>query len=194
MKRLLAISISIAVALTLLHIAARGEDSKPKPPTTPPSTAPSTQPVAEAQPDGSWLLKAERARIHGYRLHLESKPLPTLVYWIDPIEYPEWPQAVKKGTYLVEVTYSAPARAGGEFLITAAAKQLTAKTEPTADWQTFTTITCGKLTVLNDETSIAVRFGPNLKRGATTTHALMNIRSIKLTPTTEDPVKVKKRR
>ena len=61
-------------------------------------------PVAEVQPDGSILLKAEGARIHGFRLKLEMKPTPTIVLWTADNEYPEWPQAVEKqGTYSVEV-------------------------------------------------------------------------------------------
>ena len=48
--------------------------------------------MVEVQQDGSLLLKAEGARIHGYRLHLVLKPIPTIIFWIDPIESIEWPR------------------------------------------------------------------------------------------------------
>ena len=96
-RRPLATAALIPALLILTQIGLRAADSP-----NAPSTAPTTAPAAETQPDGSLLLKAEGARIHGYRLHLEPKPEPTLVYWIDMTEYPEWPQAVaKKGTYAV---------------------------------------------------------------------------------------------
>lgn len=201
MNRLPALPVFLA-AVALLQLSAPAADSQPAAPTTRPTTGPSTRPttapVVEVQPDGSLLLKAEGARIHGYKLHVEPKPIPTIIFWIDASEYPEWPQAVaKKGTYSVEITYSSPAKAGGEFYITAAANKVTAKTETTDDWHTFTTVNIGKLTVLNDDTSIAVRYGAvpsaKFKRASATPtiHALMNIRSIKLTPTTEDPQPVK---
>jgi hypothetical protein len=160
------------ISLLLPVIAAPAAD--------PPATRPTTAPVAEVQADGSIVLAASGARIHGYRLHLESKPIPTLVYWVDADEYPEWPQAAaKKGTYVVEITYSCPARAGGDFAVVAAANRVVGKTKRTADWQTFDAQNLGNLVVLNDDTTIALRCTGRLD------HALMNVRSIRLTPVQE---------
>jgi hypothetical protein len=186
MRRRLLATAALIPALLLVTQTFLGAAEAPKTPATQPSTAP----AVEVQADGSILLKAAGARIHGFRLHLEAKPEPTLVYWIDMTEYPEWPQAVaKKGTYAVEVTYSCPAKAGGEFVVSGAAgKVVASKIQHTADWQTFTTVNLGTLTILNDNTTI------NIRGSGKVLHALMNLRSIKLTPVAEEPPKEKKRK
>jgi hypothetical protein len=169
MKRL----ILAALVCLSFNLAGHAEDSKA------PTSAPA--PVAEVQADGSLLLKPEGARIHGFHLKLETKPTPTLVFWISDNEYPEWPQAVdKKGTYAVEVTYSCPERAGGDYSVEAAANRINSHTERTADWQTFKTVKLGNLTVLNDHTSVALRARGHIE------HALMNVQSVKLTPVKEE--------
>ena len=171
MKPIPAFIPTMSLMLALVQIAARADDAKK------PDTAPSPAPVVEVQPDGSLLLKPEGARVHGYRLHLELKPEPTLIFWVDNQEYPEWPRAAaKKGMYSVEITYSCAPRSGGDFAVTAAANRVAGKTEETADWHTFKTVKLGNLKVLNDNTSIAVRATGKFDR------ALMNIRSVKLTP------------
>ncbi|HWE02250.1 MAG TPA: hypothetical protein VG326_07535 [Tepidisphaeraceae bacterium] len=144
------------------------------------SPAPATAPAVEVQADGSLLLKAEGARIHGYRMHLVMKPIPTIIYWIDPLESIEWPQAIaKKGKYSVDVTYSCPASAGGDFIVAAAANKITARPEHTADWFTFITTNVGTITVLNDQTTLSLRSTGKITR------ALINVRSVKLTPVAE---------
>src|SRR5262245_1564941 len=95
--------LALALLLPLMVQLGLAADTKPSAPATSPSTKPTTRPapapVVEVQPDGALLLKAEGARIHGFRLHLDPKPIPTIVFWVDSSEYPEWPRAVaKKGT------------------------------------------------------------------------------------------------
>ena len=142
-----------------------------------PATAPSTAPAPGVQADGSILLPADAARIHGFKMKLERRPTPTLVHWTDATEMAEWPHAVEsKGTYEVEITYSCPDRAGGEFVIAAGAHKVTANAQHTADWKTFTTVKVGKLKVLNDHTTILLRARDNIAR------ALINVRTIRLTP------------
>lgn len=145
-----------------------------------PATSPSTQAATEPA-DGSIVLKAEAARIHGFKLHLDPKTKNALVYWVDVNEYPEWPRAAKKGTYLVEVTYACPPKSGGEFAVTAAANRVSAKPDHTESWEVFTTKKMGKLTVLNDDTTIALR-----SLGSRSSRAFISVRSIKLTPTDAD--------
>ncbi|HET6250426.1 MAG TPA: hypothetical protein VFE47_22250 [Tepidisphaeraceae bacterium] len=169
MKRIPPILLAVALLLALFQISATADDAK-KPATQP-------APVVVVQPDGSLLLKAEGARIHGFKMHLEMKPEPTIIFWVNNQEYPEWPHAAaKKGTYAVEITYSCAPRSGGDFAVTAAANKIQSKTEETADWHTFKTVKLGNLKVLNDNTSISIIANGRLDR------ALMNVRSLKLTP------------
>ena len=50
----------------------------------------------------------------------------------------------------------------------------------TADWFTFTTTKVGTITVLNDQTTLSLRSNGRITR------ALINVRSVKLTPVAED--------
>lgn len=134
---------------------------------------------APASADGVIVLKADAARIHGFHLKLQRKPEPTIMFWIDPNEYVEWPKAVNKGKYEVEVTYSCAPNAGGEFAVVAAANRVTAHTQTTKDWNTFTTQKVGVLRVLNDHTNLALRSTGSIN------HVLMNVREVKLTPVKE---------
>src|SRR5437016_545064 len=107
MKRKLFLILIIATSPAL------GENSK-----NPPATAPTTAPVVEVQEDGSLLMKADGARIIGYKMRLESKPVPALVHWVDNRESIERPQAIAHaGKYRVEITYSCPLGAGGSFVV-----------------------------------------------------------------------------
>ncbi|HZK79937.1 MAG TPA: hypothetical protein VFC46_02695 [Humisphaera sp.] len=172
MKRFYLFSALLILAAGLAAARVMADDQKPAKP-----AAPTTAPVVEIQPDGSLLLKAEGARIHGYKMHLVLKPIPTIIFWIDPQESIEWPQAVaKKGKYSVELTYSCPASAGGDVIVAAAANKVTAHPEHTADWFTFTTTKVGTITVLNDHTTLSLRSTGRITR------ALINVRSVKLTP------------
>ena len=156
-------------------------------PSTQPATAPTTAPVVEVQPDGSLLFKAEGARVIGYKMHLENKPEPTLVRWVDNRESITWPKGIAHhGRYEVEITYSCPDGAGGGFAVAAGAHKVEAHTEPTADWKTYRSLKLSNtLEVLNDNTTLILR-APNW-----IDKALMNFRSIKLTPVLE-PEKDKK--
>ncbi|HZL37149.1 MAG TPA: carbohydrate-binding domain-containing protein [Tepidisphaeraceae bacterium] len=174
MRRRLNITI-IAITTISLFAIVRGDDTgKSKPPASAP---------AEAVPEGTLLLKPQAARIHGFRLKLDPKPVPTLIFWVDPNEYIEWPKAAKKGKYTVEVTYSCAPNAGGEFMVKAAANKVVAYTKNTKDWHTFQTLNIGTLTVLNDNTSIALRSTGNISR------VLMNVRGVKLTMVKEEKKK-----
>lgn len=129
-----------------------------------------------ARADGSIVLGAEAARIHGSKLRLQLKPEPTLVNWVDGQESIEWPKAiVKKGKYSVEITYSCPAGAGGEVIVAAAANKFTFTPKVTADWKTFATKKVGTLTVLNDNTALTLHC-------AYLRNALIDVRSVELNP------------
>jgi hypothetical protein len=161
---------------TVFAAAVFADEPKPK---APPATAP-----AEVQADGSLLLTPLGARLHGTKLRVEKLPTPVIVNWVDPIENVEWVKAVaKKGKYDVEITYSCPPNAGGEFVVAAAASKVTGHTENTGNWQTFRTVKLGSVTVLNDQTTVALR-----PTGAFN-HALMDVRSVKLTPMPEEKPK-----
>ena len=132
---------------------------------------------AGPQADGSIVLSAASARIHGFKLKLEKTPKPTLCNWIDAQEYAEWPKACPKaGKYDVELTFACPPNAGGEFAVVAGASRITGHTADTGNWQTFRTVKVGTLSVLNDNTSVALRSTGSIN------HILMNVRSMKLTP------------
>lgn len=143
----------------------------------PPASEPAKPPVVMVQADGTLLLKAEGARILGYKMRLENNPTPVLARWVDSREAAEWPMAVAhKGKYKAQLTYSAREPAGGDFTLSAGAAHLDGRAVSTGDWQTFKTLDLGTLAVLNDKTSIVVRPRGDIPR------ALMNLKEIKLTP------------
>ena len=156
----------------------RAEPAIPAPPPTPHATID----PAPAPTDGSILLLPAAARIHGYRLKIQSQPRPVIRYWVDNLEYVEWPMACPKaGQYDVEITYSCAPDSGGEFSVTAGASSLRARAENTGDWQTFRTVKLGTLAVANDHTTISLRPTGSIR------HALMEVQSIKLTPKVAEP-------
>ncbi len=103
MKQYFAIPAMIVMAALLVMDRARADEPRP-----------ATMPGAEVQPDGSLLLKAETARILGFKMHWRTSQFPRLPIGSMRHESIEWPKAIQhKGKYEVEITYScAPARAG----------------------------------------------------------------------------------
>jgi len=161
------------------------------------ATAPATQPAiqdnsappqAPSQPtDGSILLTPATARIHGYKVRRAGRTEPIITGWSDSQEYVEWPGACPKaGTYEVEVTYSCALHAGGEFAIHAGSSIVRAKTQSTGDWQSFTTVKLGTLEVINDNTTLSLRPTGDIR------HALMNLKSVRLIPTSSGTVNAPK--
>ena len=138
----------------------------------------STAPQAPSQPtDGSILLTTAAARIHGYKIRRAGRTDQVITGWSDSQEYVEWfAGCPKKGTYEVDVTYSCAPHAGGEFAVHAGSSTLRAKTENTGDWQSFTTVKLGTLDVINDNSTISLRPIGDIR------HALMNLQSVRLIP------------
>ncbi len=146
---------------------------------------PQIEPVSTAQhadPDGSFLLKAEDADIHGSSAQVETKDnIPNVGYWTNQNDTVSWDVDVpKEGNYQVEIEYACPAESAGSAYrvgVGNAAEGVTGTVGSTGDWNTFHTET------LSDPLHLAagrqtVQVVPvSMPHGA-----VMNLRHIRLKP------------
>ncbi len=150
------------VALTTLLIAAKAKE-------------PGTQPTQPA--DGSIALGTTNARIHGFQLHVVPKPQPHFAYWVDPLEYIEWPKGcARAGKFTVELTYSCAPNAGGNFIFSAGTSQLKGRSEQTGGWDKWKTISIGEINVAQDGITAFLKCDGNPQS------ALMNVLRVRLIP------------
>ncbi len=120
--------------------------------------------------DGSYLLRATDAAIHGSTLRLEQQSAEgNAGYWTDEHDYLEW-FVERSGDYEMELRYSVAPGAGGQFTISGIACSVAT----TGGWNKFKTLKLGRITIsgLTPITVKPVRF----------TGALMNFASLRLTP------------
>ncbi len=92
------------------------------------------------QADGSIVLRAAEADIHGPTPQYESGGgKDNIGWWGDPKDSVRWTLRVEKpGEFDVEVTYSCAAGAGGsEFVVSVAGQDLAGKTKETGAWNRF---------------------------------------------------------
>lgn len=133
---------------------------------------------AATQPaDGSMLLGTANARIHGFQLHIERKPQPHFVYWVDPQEYIEWPHGcARTGKFTVELTYSCAPNAGGNFVFTAGTARLTGHADQTGGWDKWRTLKLGEITISQEKTTAFLKADGNPQ------NALMDVMRVRLIP------------
>jgi alpha-L-fucosidase len=142
-----------------------------------PEVAP--QPI-KPQADGSVLLSAIDADIHGSRLRYEEgKDLNCLILWTEPTDSASWFFEVPAaGDYTVEITYSCDkGLAGSRFELIYGDQKLPGKTRDTGAWKNYRT---GRLGTLKFEEAGPVTVSLEPVKLAKT--ALMNLRSVLLRP------------
>lgn len=127
--------------------------------------------------DGSITAPADGARLHGAALRLEGTDAPNVGYWTDPKEYVEWfVQPKEAGAFRVELSYACEAGYGGEYTLAAGEENLKGRSEPTGGWSAYRTVPLGTIRLPAGKTSLTLRPTGSFQK------ALMNLRSIRLTP------------
>ena len=135
------------------------------------------EPAATQPADGSIVLGTAGAAFHGFQMHVQKKPEPHFVYWVDPQEYIEWPHGcARKGKFDVEITYSCAPGAGGNFIFIAGTGRLQGHAEATGGWEKWKTVKVGNITVTQDGLAAF------LKADGQPQNALLNLLRIRLIP------------
>ncbi len=131
------------------------------------------QPVLSQQPDGTILLPASEARIHGEQLRYESgSQRDNLGFWFDPAESAEWEFTVSKpGRFEVAAEVAAPETASLE--LSSKGQKLKEPIAATGDYSKFQWT---KLGLLEIKTTLSVR-------GVADGWHPINVKSIRLMPT-----------
>ncbi|HLH53772.1 MAG TPA: alpha-L-fucosidase [Verrucomicrobiae bacterium] len=134
------------------------------------------QPVPRQQPDGTLVLAAGDARLHGEQIRYESgNQRDNIGFWFDPKEWVDWEFDVKKpGKFDVAVEIAAPADAS--IRVECTDQRLQAAAPITGDYGKFQWVELGQLTIQNPG------------KGLLSIHAVpdgwhpVNVRSVRLKP------------
>jgi alpha-L-fucosidase len=128
--------------------------------------------------DGSILLPAEGARLHGRTIQYELKDADgNIGYWTNPQEYVEWfVQPKAAGRFNVELVYACAPGHGGEFVLALGDEKRAGKIESTGGWDAYKTMNVGAVQLPARKVSVTVKPGGNFQQ------ALMNLKSVRLTP------------
>jgi alpha-L-fucosidase len=105
--------------------------------------------IIQPSKDGTIVLSAAQAAIHGTSPQLETKnDGDDIGYWDSAADYVSWEfDTPSSGTYLVSVSYScARSAAGSAFIVEAAGQSLTGTSESTGSWDSFAVHILGTLT------------------------------------------------
>ena len=131
-----------------------------------------------AEPNGSYLLRADAADLHGDQIKQEAHGgQPNIGFWDKADEWVSWKVKVEKaGIYKVSAS-AATVNGEAEFVVEAAGQQLTSKAPQTGDWAEFREADVGQLKIEQPgDQTLKVR-----PKDAASWKAI-NLRFIKLTP------------
>jgi alpha-L-fucosidase len=147
----------------------------------PPVVTELTPPI-RPEADGSLLLKAVDAEIHGNTAQYEQGGgKDNIGFWIKSEDYVSWKVDSPGGRYKVEVTYACPdENAGSEFTVSPFEKRSDPQphgvVKSTGSWTTFKTETIGVMDLVSGQHTIQVNV-TKMPRGA-----VMNLKSVRLIP------------
>jgi alpha-L-fucosidase len=132
------------------------------------------------QADGSLVLRASEAIIHGTTPQYESGGgKDNIGYWANPQDYVSWDfELTKPGVFTVEISYScASGCEGSQYTVEAGGQTLTGTSPATGSWSTFTTEKLGTLTFDKPgRSTLAVKPKANPK------WKVIGLKSVRLTP------------
>ncbi len=125
--------------------------------------------------DGSFLLDAAHAVVHGATARYEDKG-PNIGFWTDPEDWVSWEIRVPAaGTYAVSISYACqPGTAGATYELIAGKEKLAGTVAETGSWEDFVTETLGTLT-LEEGTQMVKVVPREMPR-----YAVMNLKEIVL--------------
>ncbi len=126
------------------------------------------------------VLRAADARVHGSTLRLEKGQDGNLGYWFDAKEYAEWAvKGVRPGRYRVSLIFSCGGNSGGDYVVAVGDQKCRGTSRDTGGWHAYTAVDVGTVALPGGDVTVSVR-----PEGVVRT-ALMNLRSVTLTPTPE---------
>jgi hypothetical protein len=141
--------------------------------------APEGDPIAQAE-DGTILLHARDATVHGTKLRYEREPHKnTLGYWSQVTDYAAWTfTATKPGRFNVIVRQGCGKGSGGsEATVKLADQTIDFTVEDTGGWQNWKDRSIGELTIKEvGETTLLIRANVKAK------NAVMDVQQITLVP------------
>ena len=167
-----------SLLLVLALLTATLPAQTPAEPDAPANHQGSRQLVAQAV-DGSVLLHAKDASVHGANVRYEPKPEKnTLGYWTKAEDWVSWEfEIVKGGKFAVEALQGCGKGSGGAEVAFAVGEQtLTLTVEDTGGFQNFVPKALGTLTLAAGKYTLTVR--PKTKPGG----AVMDLRQVTLRP------------
>jgi alpha-L-fucosidase len=130
--------------------------------------------------DGTVLLKAAEAIVHGHTARYESGGgKDNIGYWTDPEDYVTWAfEVTGPGSFDVEVTYACASGVGGsEYTVAIADQKLDGTVSDTGNWTAFVTRKLGRVKV-----SGAGSYTLSVKPRTMPHGAVMNLKSVTLIP------------
>ena len=147
---------------------------------------PTAVPLAiAAAADGTILLHAREAIVHGKTLRYEPEPhKDTIGYWSNPADWVRWDfEVAKPGTYAVEILQGCGKGSGGSTVEFAVGEQtLPVTVQDTGGFQNFVPRDIGKVT-LPKPGKYTLTVKPTKKQGA----AVMDLRQVRLKPAEKMP-------
>jgi alpha-L-fucosidase len=148
----------------------------------PPDVVIPPSPAQHAALDGSFMLVAKDAEIHGSTAQYEQGGgKDNIGFWINSADYVSWKIDAPAGKYIVQLTYACPEEnAGSEFTVSPFEKRSDPQphgvVKATGSWTNFKTETIGVMDLSSGQHTIQVNVS-KMPRGA-----VMNLKSVKLSP------------
>ncbi len=138
---------------------------------------PSADSAVRPQPDGSLILPAMYAAVHGQAARYQASP-DSIGYWTDAKDWISWDIApARAGAYDVEITYACAEGTGdSEYEVRAGSRQVTGKVRETGGWDRFVSERPGRLRLASGPQTFSLR--PLAMPG----YAVMNLQRIRLIP------------
>ena len=128
-------------------------------------------------PDGSILLPASEALLHGALIKLESGETRNIGWWQNPAEFVSWKfKGAKPGEYRVSLDMGSQ-DADSELTIEVAAERMNARSENTGGWDQYQLVDAGTISTKDGGVTTI-----NVKPKSAQTWKPINLRSVRLTP------------
>jgi len=138
------------------------------------------QPVEQTE-DGSVILKAAEAIVHGHTARYESGGgKDNIGYWTDAEDYVTWRfKVTTPGTFDVEITYACAGGVGGsEYTVAVAEQELGGTVSNTGSWTNFVAERLGTIEITKVDNYTVYVKPRTMPHGA-----VMNLKSVRLLPT-----------
>ncbi len=129
--------------------------------------------------DGTLRLTADDAEIHGPSARVEGEHERNIGYWVDASNSLSWSARITRpGLFRVEVVQACPGDTSGtEYTVSIGDQAVAGKVVVTGGWQSYKTITVGKIKI-DQAGGVIIKLIPGKLKG----YAVMNLRTVVLKP------------